>query len=68
MTHFVQDTLRQPSELQRVFEHLRGDDRPALDAAAAAARSARHVHLTGIGISCHAAQYAGALFRRRRFL
>jgi glutamine---fructose-6-phosphate transaminase (isomerizing) len=63
MTHFLRDILRQPNELQRTLEHLSGAGRNALDAAAAAVRSARHVYLTGIGSSWHAGLNVSALFQ-----
>jgi glucosamine--fructose-6-phosphate aminotransferase (isomerizing) len=62
MTHFLQDILRQPIELQRSIDYLRGPGRPRLADAAAAIRSARLVYLTGIGSSWHAALTAGPLF------
>ncbi len=62
MTHLLRDILRQPKELQRTIDFLLGLGRPALDAATAAIRSARHVYLTGIGSSWHAALCAGTLF------
>ncbi len=62
MTHFLSDILRQPNELQRTIDFLMGAGRPTLDAAATAIRGARHVYLTGIGSSWHAALCAGTLF------
>ncbi len=62
MTHFLSDILRQPNELQRTIDFLMGTGRPALEAATAAIRGARHVYLTGIGSSWHAALTAGPLF------
>ncbi len=62
MTHFLRDILRQPNELQRTIDFLLGAGRPALYAATAAIRGARHVYLTGIGSSWHAALCAGTLF------
>jgi glucosamine--fructose-6-phosphate aminotransferase (isomerizing) len=62
MTHFLRDILRQPTELQRTLDFLIGAGRPAMDAATAAIRGARHVYLTGIGSSWHAAICAGTLF------
>jgi glutamine---fructose-6-phosphate transaminase (isomerizing) len=62
MTHFLRDILRQPTELQRTIDFLMGAGRPALDAATAAIRGARHVYLTGIGSSWHAVLTAGPLF------
>lgn len=62
MTHFLRDILRQPNELKRTIDFLSGAGRPALDAAASAIRGARHVYLTGIGSSLHAALCAATLF------
>src|ERR1700732_600032 len=62
MTHFLRDILRQPNELQRTIDFLLGAGRPSLDAATTAIRGARHVYLTGIGSSWHAALTAGPLF------
>jgi fructoselysine-6-P-deglycase FrlB-like protein len=62
MTHFLRDILRQPDELQRTIDFLLGAGRPTLDAATAAIRGARHVYLTGIGSSWHAALTAGPVF------
>ncbi len=63
MTRFLTDILRQPEELQRTIAHLQGGaGRNALDAAVAAIRGARHVYLTGIGSSWHAALNVAALF------
>ena len=62
MTHFLRDILRQPDELGRTIEYLCRPRLPALGAAAAAIRNARHVYLTGIGSSWHAALNVGALF------
>ena len=63
MSHFLRDILRQPNELQRMLEHLSGADRGPLDAAVAAARSARHLYLTGIGSSWHAGLDVSVLFQ-----
>ncbi len=62
MTHFLQDILRQPAELQRTIEYLRGAGQPSLVEAATAIQKARHVYLTGIGSSWHAALTAAPLF------
>ncbi|HET7258483.1 MAG TPA: hypothetical protein VFI75_02100, partial [Candidatus Acidoferrum sp.] len=67
MTHFLKDILRQPEELRRAIEHLTGPagaGRGALEAATAAIRGARHVYLTGIGSSWHAALNVGAMFHQ----
>ncbi|HKV61890.1 MAG TPA: SIS domain-containing protein [Candidatus Acidoferrum sp.] len=61
MTHFLNDILRQPDTLKRTIDFLLGTGRAALDAATAAIRDARHVYLTGIGSSWHAALTAGPL-------
>src|SRR5258707_12117155 len=62
MTYFLRDILRQPNELQRTIDFLLGAGRPTLDAATTAIRGARHIYLTGIGSSWHAALCAGTLF------
>jgi fructoselysine-6-P-deglycase FrlB-like protein len=62
MTHFLRDILRQPNALKRTIEFFLGAGRPTLEAATAATRGARHVYLTGIGSSWHAALTAGPLF------
>ena len=62
MTYFLRDILRQPEELQRTLDFLLGTGRAGLDAAAASIRGARHVYLTGIGSSWHAALSAATLF------
>src|SRR5260370_2837883 len=62
MTHFLQDILRQPQELERTLGYLSGGGRHGLQTAADAIRRARHVYLTGIGSSWHAAFGAGAIF------
>jgi glucosamine--fructose-6-phosphate aminotransferase (isomerizing) len=62
MTHFLRDILRQPEELQRTLDFLMGTGREALGSAAAAVQAARHVYLTGIGSSWHAALSAATLF------
>lgn len=64
MTHFLGDILRQPEELRGVFEFLCNGARSQLDEAATAVRRARHVYLTGIGSSWHAALNAKSLFHR----
>ena len=62
MTLFLRDILRQPKELQRTIEFLLGSGAGALEAAKNSILSARHVYLTGIGSSWHAALTAGPLF------
>ena len=70
MTHFLKDILRQPEELRRTIEHLagpKGAGRGALEVSTAAVRGARHVYLTGIGSSWHAALNVSALFHQRAY-
>ena len=62
MTYFLQDILRQPKELRATLDFLCGAGRARLDEAAAAIRGARHVYLTGIGSSWHAALTAEPMF------
>src|SRR5271170_5509126 len=62
MTHFLSDILRQPAELQRTLDYFVGPGQPQLQRASAAIRNARHVYLSGIGSSWHAALAAGPLF------
>jgi glucosamine--fructose-6-phosphate aminotransferase (isomerizing) len=64
MTHFLQDILRQPQELERSIGYLSGAGRHSLQTAADVIRRSRHVYLTGIGSSWHAAFGAGAIFYR----
>jgi glucosamine--fructose-6-phosphate aminotransferase (isomerizing) len=67
MTHFLNDILRQPQELQAAISSLCQDTRPLLEEAADSVRKARHVYLTGIGSSWHAALNAASLFYRSAF-
>ena len=55
MTFFLRDILRQPEELHRTLEFLRGAGRQPLQRAVSAMRKARHIYLTGMGSSWHAA-------------
>jgi glutamine---fructose-6-phosphate transaminase (isomerizing) len=61
-THFMQDIIRQPAEMQRTIEFLTGPGEEALKQASSLIRSGRHVVITGIGASWNAALSAGALF------
>src|ERR1700758_3189705 len=66
MTHFLRDILRQPVELQHTIDHFASPEgKRALDAAVAAIRAARHVYLTGIGSSWHAALNVSEIFYSR---
>ncbi len=62
MTRFLQDIIRQPNELRSTIDFVCGAGRRRLDEAAAAIRRVRHVYLTGIGSSWHAALSAEPLF------
>jgi glucosamine--fructose-6-phosphate aminotransferase (isomerizing) len=62
MTQFLADILRQPEELGRMLNHLRGAGEPSLQDAAAAIRSAGEVYLTGVGASWNAALSVLPLF------
>ncbi len=63
MTQFLHDILRQPAELHRVIDRLRGEGRRAIEEAAEKIRKARHVYVTGIGSSWHAALSVQPLFQ-----
>jgi glucosamine--fructose-6-phosphate aminotransferase (isomerizing) len=62
MTHFLRDILRQPKGLWKTIDYLQRHGQRQLTSAAESIRSARHVFLTGIGSSWHAALGAGSLF------
>jgi glutamine---fructose-6-phosphate transaminase (isomerizing) len=62
MTHFLQDILRQPEEVQRAIQFLSGSGRRQLEHAAETLRNARYAFLTGIGASWNAALSANTLF------
>jgi glucosamine--fructose-6-phosphate aminotransferase (isomerizing) len=64
MTHFLDDILRQPEELRRALDYLRGAGQGALRNAADAVRKARHIFLTGMGSSWHAALAVAPIFYR----
>ncbi len=67
MTHFLQDVLRQPNEIERVIDHFCNESRTTLDRAEKAIRNASHVYLTGIGSSWHAALNARSIFHEGGF-
>src|SRR5947208_5398130 len=67
MTHFLQDILRQPEELQRAIDYLCGPGDRSLKSAAAAVQRARHVYLTGIGSSWHASLSVAPIFQRSAY-
>ena len=60
-THLLQDILRQPEEMARTIDYLVGPGQDALHRASSLICSARHVFVTGIGASWHAAMSAGSL-------
>ncbi len=64
MTKFLQDILRQPSEMQRALDYLQGDGAATLVTAATAFGKARTRYVTGMGASWNAALAAAAYFHR----
>ncbi len=67
MTRLLQDILREPDELLSALAYSLGPGRAALDRAAALARQARHIIITGIGSSWHAGMAMQALFDAAAF-
>jgi glucosamine--fructose-6-phosphate aminotransferase (isomerizing) len=61
-TQFLQDILRQPSEMRRAIEFLTGPGKDALRAAQSLIESSRGVVLTGIGASWHGVMSASTFF------
>ncbi len=61
-TRFLQDIIRQRSEMQRTIDYLTGLGQKAMLQASSLIRSTQDVFLTGIGASWNAALSAGALF------
>jgi glutamine---fructose-6-phosphate transaminase (isomerizing) len=61
-TCFLQDIIRQPSEMQRTIAHLTGPGRETLQRTSSLVGTARDVFITGIGASWNAALSVGALF------
>jgi glucosamine--fructose-6-phosphate aminotransferase (isomerizing) len=64
MTRFLHDILRQPRSLTTALEFLAGAGARNLEAAAAVLGRARHIYITGIGSSYHAALGAGSYFHQ----
>lgn len=62
MTKLLNDILKQPQELMRSLHSLLEKERSRLDRAAFILNQAKHVYLTGIGASWHAAMAAGFFF------
>jgi glucosamine--fructose-6-phosphate aminotransferase (isomerizing) len=64
MTHFLRDILRQPAALEWTLDHLLGAGKSAVENAAKKIRNAKHVYLTGIGSSWHAALNVAPMFQK----
>jgi glucosamine--fructose-6-phosphate aminotransferase (isomerizing) len=62
MTRFLHDILRQPPQLEYTLAYLTGEGAASLASASDMLQSARHVFLTGIGSSWHAALSAATIF------
>jgi len=62
MTNFLRDILRQPRELRWTLEHLGGAGKSTVEDAKEKIRGAKHVYLTGIGSSWHAALNVAPMF------
>jgi glucosamine--fructose-6-phosphate aminotransferase (isomerizing) len=62
MTKLLNDILRQPQELIRALRSLLGKERSRLDQATSVLSHAKHIYLTGIGASWHAAMAAAPFF------
>jgi glutamine---fructose-6-phosphate transaminase (isomerizing) len=62
MTNFLRDILRQPRELRWTLEHLCGAGKSTVAGAKEKIRGAKHVYLTGIGSSWHAALNVAPMF------
>ena len=63
-THFLEDILRQRTEMPRTVEYLLGDGQDPLLRAESLISTAPAVFLTGIGASWNAALGAGSLFQQ----
>lgn len=63
-THFLQDIVRQRTEMPRTLEYLLGDGRDSLRRAESLISTTSTVFLTGIGASWNAALCAGSLFQQ----
>jgi len=63
-THFLQDIIRQRTEMPRTLAYLLGDGKDSLQRAGSAISNAPAVFLTGIGASWNAALCAGFLFQQ----
>jgi len=63
-THFLQDIIRQRTEMPRTLEYLLGDGTESLRQAESLIATASAVFLTGIGASWNAALCAGSLFQQ----
>jgi glutamine---fructose-6-phosphate transaminase (isomerizing) len=63
MTKLLNDILKQPQELVRAARSLLERERALLDRAASVLNQVKHVYITGIGASWHAAMAAGSFFQ-----
>jgi glucosamine--fructose-6-phosphate aminotransferase (isomerizing) len=63
-THFLQDIIRQRTEMPRTLEYLLGGGKDSLREAESLISNAPAVFLTGIGASWNAALCAGSLFQQ----
>ena len=63
-THFLQDIIRQRTEMPRTLEYLLSDGKDSLRRAESLISTASAVFLTGIGASWNAALCAGSLFQQ----
>src|SRR5262245_58335739 len=62
MTKLLNDILKQPQELIRALNSLLEKERARLDRATLVLSEAKHIYLTGIGASWHAAMAAASFF------
>ncbi len=64
MTKLLNDILKQPNGLIRSLSALLDKDSASIGRAASLLNQAKHIYLTGIGASWHAAMAAGSFFHR----
>jgi glucosamine--fructose-6-phosphate aminotransferase (isomerizing) len=62
MTKLLNDIFKQPQELIKALRSLLEKERGRLDRAASVLSQAKHIYLTGIGASWHAAMAAASFF------
>jgi glutamine---fructose-6-phosphate transaminase (isomerizing) len=63
MTKLLNDILKQPQELIGAVRSLLEKERAPLDLAASVLNQVKHIYITGIGASWHAAMAAGSFFQ-----